>query len=138
MALSMINVERTNNRIRANKAMKMFLSKRVNTMTSTSRSRVVNRHSLRCKLCTATRHAFVMARHMLFLGLLGTGCIASALADYSQHPAAAPVIATLVEDHGMSRDEVMQILANASTEQRILDSMANAAEKNENLDSLSI
>ncbi len=129
MALSMINVERTNNRIRANKAMKMFLSKRVNTMTSTSRSRVVNRHSLRCKLCTATRHAFVMARHMLFLGLLGTGCIASALADYSQHPAAAPVIATLVEDHGMSRDEVMQILANASTEQRILDSMANAAEK---------
>ena len=49
--------------------------------------------------------------------------------DYSQHPAAAPVIATLVEDHGMSRDEVMQILANASTEQRILDSMANAAEK---------
>lgn len=129
MALSKINVEQTNNRIRANKAMKMFLSKCVNTMTSTSRSRVVNRHSLRCKLCTATRHAFVMVRHTLFLCLLGTGCIASALADYSQHPAAAPVIATLVEDHGMSRDEVMQILANASTEQRILDSMANAAEK---------
>lgn len=107
----------------------MFLSKRVNTMTSTNRSRVVDRHSLRCKLYDATSYAFMMARCTLLVGLLGTGFIASAQADYSQHPAAAPVIATLVEDHAMSRDEVMQILANASTEQRILDSMANAAEK---------
>ena len=103
----------------------MFLSKRVNTMTSTNRSRVVDRHSLRCKLYDATSYAFMMARCTLLVGLLGTGFIASAQADYSQHPAAAPVIATLVEDHAMSRDEVMQILANASTEQRILDSMAN-------------
>jgi membrane-bound lytic murein transglycosylase B len=50
-------------------------------------------------------------------------------ADYSQHPAASAVIAQLHNNYGFEKQEVIGILREASTEQRILDSMANAAEK---------
>ena len=50
-------------------------------------------------------------------------------ADYSAHPAAEGVIQQLVDKHQFSAEEVRVILAQANTEQRILDSMANAAEK---------
>ncbi len=51
------------------------------------------------------------------------------LADYSQHPQAPAVVATLVEEHGFSPEQANELLSHASTEQKILDSMANAAEK---------
>lgn len=50
-------------------------------------------------------------------------------ADYSQHKKAQPLISELVTKHGFTREEVVSILADATTEQRILDSMTNAAEK---------
>ncbi|MGB5325807.1 MAG: lytic murein transglycosylase B, partial [Pseudomonadales bacterium] len=49
--------------------------------------------------------------------------------DYSQHPKAASLIDELVAKHDFTPAQVRNILAEASTEQRILDSMANAAEK---------
>lgn len=52
-----------------------------------------------------------------------------AQADYSEHPKAQAVIDTLVETHGFTRAQVVAVLQQADTEQRILDSMANAAEK---------
>ena len=52
-----------------------------------------------------------------------------AWADYSDHPAAQAVIQTLVSEHGFSEGDAKAVLAKAQTEQRILDSMANAAEK---------
>ncbi len=51
------------------------------------------------------------------------------LADYSAHPKAAAVIETLVKDHSFTEKEVKQVLAQATKEQRILKSMAGAAEK---------
>lgn len=52
-----------------------------------------------------------------------------AKADYRQHPGASAVIKTLVDKHGFSINQVNSILQRAETEQRILDSMTNAAEK---------
>lgn len=49
--------------------------------------------------------------------------------DYSQHDGAKTVIQQLVEQHNFTVEEVSRILSYANTEQRILDSMANAAEK---------
>jgi membrane-bound lytic murein transglycosylase B len=63
------------------------------------------------------------------LALIFAFAAASSHSDYSQHAAAEAVIDTLVSDHGFSREEVVAILSKADTEQRILDSMANAAEK---------
>jgi len=51
------------------------------------------------------------------------------MADYSKHEKAQAVIDVLVSQHSFNAEEVKTILASASTEQRILDSMANAAEK---------
>lgn len=62
-------------------------------------------------------------------------CLASLLlplvcaADYSQHPRAQALVDELVEKHSFTEQEVRSILSLANTEQRILDSMANAAEK---------
>jgi len=50
-------------------------------------------------------------------------------ADYSEHPAASAVINQLQNEYGFEKQEVIEILRAAKTEQRILDSMANAAEK---------
>lgn len=50
-------------------------------------------------------------------------------ADYSEHPAAQALIDGLVSDHGFTVEQVKTILTEADTEQRILDSMTNAAEK---------
>lgn len=55
--------------------------------------------------------------------------VKTANADYSEHEKAQAVIDVLVSQHGFTAEEVKSILAAASTEQRILDSMANAAEK---------
>ncbi len=63
---------------------------------------------------------------LLFLLLLASPVLR---ADYSQHPGAAAVVDRLVGEFGFGADEARQILAQAETEQRILDSMANAAEK---------
>lgn len=53
----------------------------------------------------------------------------AAMADYSVHPKSANIVKTLVEQYGLSRAEVLAVLQKAQTEQRIIDSMANAAEK---------
>ena len=50
-------------------------------------------------------------------------------ADYRQHPSAVAVIKTLVDKHDFSVAQVNAVLQQAETEQRILDSMTNAAEK---------
>jgi len=50
-------------------------------------------------------------------------------ADYSQHPKAQAIIEQLVSEHHFKPQQVIDILRLAKTEQRILDSMANAAEK---------
>lgn len=52
-----------------------------------------------------------------------------AIADYSDHEKAKWVIDALVSKHGFTEEKVKAVLASAKTEQRILDSMANAAEK---------
>lgn len=52
-----------------------------------------------------------------------------ASADYSEHPAAQTLIDGLVSEHGFTVEQVKAVLAEADTEQRILDSMTNAAEK---------
>ena len=49
--------------------------------------------------------------------------------DYSEHAKAQSVIDTLIDKHGFTSEEVKAVLGLANTEQRILDSMANAAEK---------
>ena len=61
--------------------------------------------------------------------LLGATASLSTYADYSKHPRAEAVIKTLVEQHGLTADEVTAVLGQAATEQRILNSMKNAAEK---------
>ncbi len=61
----------------------------------------------------------------IFLVLLASG----AKADYRHHPSAAAVISTLVDEHHFTAEQVNTILGQAETEQRILDSMTNAAEK---------
>ena len=61
--------------------------------------------------------------------LLAAAAAVFAQADYSKHSGAAPVIDRLVNEFGFDATEASQVLAQAQTEQRILDSMANAAEK---------
>lgn len=50
-------------------------------------------------------------------------------ADYSEHPKAQALIDLLVTEHDFTVEQVKAVLQQADTEQRILDSMANAAEK---------
>ena len=54
---------------------------------------------------------------------------AMVVADYSRHPAAEKVIGKLVNEHGFTRQQVISTLEKAKPDQKILDSMANAAEK---------
>ena len=53
----------------------------------------------------------------------------AAYADYSSHPKAAKVIDALVDGHSFTRAEVEAVLRKAEPDQKILDGMANAAEK---------
>lgn len=61
--------------------------------------------------------------------VVALGASATLMADYSEHPKAQAVIDKLVAEHGFTAAEVKAVLQQADTEQRILDSMANAAEK---------
>lgn len=66
----------------------------------------------------------------LQLGLASTLLISLPVkADYSDHPKAKEVIDRLVADYGFKPEDVRAVLKKAKTEQRILDSMKNAAEK---------
>ena len=56
-------------------------------------------------------------------------CSASVMADYSTHPRAEKFVADAVAAHQLDEEQVWQALRLANTEQRILDSMANSAEK---------
>ena len=53
----------------------------------------------------------------------------AARSDFSQHPRAEKVIETLVTEHGFTAEAVRSVLSLASPDQKILDGMANAAEK---------
>ena len=70
-----------------------------------------------------------MQRRYRFVLLFVLTLSVIARADYSEHPRAKAVIDRLVGDFGFSHEEARAALSQASTEQRILDSMANAAEK---------
>ena len=50
-------------------------------------------------------------------------------ANYSEHSAAIEMAVQMQAENGIDKTVVLDILARAETEQRILDSMANAAEK---------
>ena len=49
-------------------------------------------------------------------------------ADYSEHPDAKEVIATLVQDHGFDKDYVIKVLKSAKKQEKILKSMSSPAE----------
>ena len=49
--------------------------------------------------------------------------------DYSEHPKAEYVINSLISDHNFYESEVKLILSLAETDNKILKSMTNAAEK---------
>ena len=49
-------------------------------------------------------------------------------ADYSEHPDAKEVIATLVQDHGFEKDFVIKVLKSAKKQDKILKSMSSPAE----------
>ncbi len=70
-----------------------------------------------------------LVRILLRAQLLLTVVVMPVFADYSEHPKAVEMINQLVTKHNFTVDEIKSILAKANTEQRILDSMANAAEK---------
>ena len=69
------------------------------------------------------------SRSLVLIQLLSLLIAPLVLADYSEHPKAQVLIEQLVEQHGFTRSDVKSILSLANTEQRILDSMENAAEK---------
>lgn len=69
---------------------------------------------------------FFLSKPML-LGLFSLSLQVSA--DYSEHPAAQVLIDGLVSEHNFTVEQVKAVLTEADTEQRILDSMTNAAEK---------
>ena len=48
--------------------------------------------------------------------------------DYSKHPDAKEVIATLVRDHGFEKSYVIKILESAKKQEKILQSMSSPAE----------
>ena len=49
-------------------------------------------------------------------------------ADYSEHPDAKEVIATLVRDHGFEKSYVIKVLESAKKQEKILQSMSSPAE----------
>ena len=49
-------------------------------------------------------------------------------ADYSKHPDAEEVIATLVRDHGFEKSYVIKVLESAKKQEKILKSMSSPAE----------
>ena len=49
-------------------------------------------------------------------------------ADYSEHPDAKEVIATLVQDHGFEKSYVINVLESAKKQEKILKSMSSPAE----------
>ena len=49
-------------------------------------------------------------------------------ADYSKHPNAKEVIATLVHEHGFEKSYVIKILESAKKQEKILQSMSSPAE----------
>lgn len=66
----------------------------------------------------------------IFLALLVfTLPLSSVCADYSEHSGAAKVVEALVKEHGFTREAVEEVLRKAKPDQKILDGMANAAEK---------
>ncbi|HCX26478.1 MAG TPA: lytic murein transglycosylase B [Cellvibrionales bacterium] len=69
---------------------------------------------------------FYLAQLVLFAAL-SLSSLASA--DYSEHPSAQALIDTLVSEHDFTVEQVKAVLVEADTQQRILDSMTNAAEK---------
>ena len=52
-----------------------------------------------------------------------------AMADYSQHPLAAPFIETMVQQHGFDRGQVTDWLRDAQRQQSIIDAISRPAEK---------
>ena len=48
--------------------------------------------------------------------------------DYSKHPDAKEVIATLVQEHGFKRSYVIEVLESANKQEKILESMSSPAE----------
>ena len=48
--------------------------------------------------------------------------------DYSKHPDAKEVIATLVRDHGFEKSYVVKVLESAKKQEQILKSMSSPAE----------
>ena len=78
------------------------------------------------KLFSFLGSTFCLPR-LILLGVLSQS--ATVFADYSEHPAAQALIDGLVSEHGFTVAQVKTVLAEADTEQRILDSMTNAAEK---------
>ena len=48
--------------------------------------------------------------------------------DYSKHPDAKEVIATLVRDHGFEKSYVVKVLESAKKQEKILKSMSSPAE----------
>ena len=68
--------------------------------------------------------------HLAQLVLFGALSVSSfTAADYSEHPSAQALIETLVSEHDFTVEQVKAVLVEADTQQRILDSMTNAAEK---------
>ena len=66
----------------------------------------------------------------IFLALLVfTLPLSSAYADYSEHSGAIKVVEALIKDHGFTREAAEAVLRKAKPDQKILDGMANAAEK---------
>lgn len=72
------------------------------------------------------RFNFCLAQ-LVLLGALSLSSFVSA--DYSEHPSAQALIDTLVSEHDFTVEQVKAVLVEADTQQRILDSMTNAAEK---------
>ena len=64
-------------------------------------------------------------KHLFIILLLLSNDI---FADYSQHPNAKDVIATLVRDHGFEKSYVIKVLESAKKQEKILKSMSSPAE----------
>lgn len=80
--------------------------------------------------CFHSRVSQLLSSRALISALIGVLVLPTkAAADYSNHPAAQALIDGLVSEHGFTAEQVKAVLAEADTEQRILDSMTNAAEK---------
>ena len=63
---------------------------------------------------------------MRFFLILIFSC--SILADYSNHPRSQLVVETLINDHGFTKDYVLEVLSSAEKQDSILESMSSPAE----------